>query len=359
MTDSLITSPEDATLDELCRQLELRSAELDVIDAWPGDQLSLCGQYGVFQWFLPSEHGGQEWNDRDVILGYLRLSASCLTTTFVLTQLTGASRRIAACENESLKRHLLPDLVSGKRLATLGISHLTTSRRHLSKPVLKAVQVGDEFVLDGFSPWVTGAGQADIVVTGASLDDGRQVLIALPLDLPGVTVPPPEKLVALSASHTGQVRMDQVRVGPDLLIDGPTPEIMKQGTGAKTGGLQTSTLAVGLTRAAVDYLVDEADRRPDLVDPARQLSEQCDCIRDDIVALAAGDADCSTEQLRVRANSLVLRATQAALAAAKGSGFVAGHSAGRWCREALFFLVWSCPQPVMSANLCELAGISD
>ena len=51
--------------------------------------------------------------------------------------------------------------------------------------------------------------------------------------------------------------------------------------------------------------------------------------------------------------------TQAALAAAKGTGYVVGHSAGRWCCEALFFLVWSCPQPVMAAQLCELAGISD
>ena len=59
------------------------------------------------------------------------------------------------------------------------------------------------------------------------------------------------------------------------------------------------------------------------------------------------------------ADSLVLRATQAALGAAKGAGFVSGHSAGRWCREALFFLVWSCPQSVLSANLCELAGLSD
>jgi hypothetical protein len=55
----------------------------------------------------------------------------------------------------------------------------------------------------------------------------------------------------------------------------------------------------------------------------------------------------------------VLRSTQAALAAAKGAGYVVGHPAGRWCREALFFLVWSCPQPVLSANLCELAGILD
>ena len=53
----------------------------------------------------------------------------------------------------------------------------------------------------------------------------------------------------------------------------------------------------------------------------------------------------------------MLRATQAALGAAKGTGYVVGHPAGRWCREALFFLVWSCPAGVLSANLCELAGL--
>ncbi len=47
------------------------------------------------------------------------------------------------------------------------------------------------------------------------------------------------------------------------------------------------------------------------------------------------------------------------LAAAKGTGYMIGHPAGRWCREALFFLIWSCPQPVMSAHLCQLAGLSD
>ena len=70
-------------------------------------------------------------------------------------------------------------------------------------------------------------------------------------------------------------------------------------------------------------------------------------------------SDRAAEQLRSAANSLALRSAQAALAAAKGTGYVQGHPAGRWCREALFFLVWSCPQPVMAANLCELAGISD
>ena len=37
--------------------------------------------------------------------------------------------------------------------------------------------------------------------------------------------------------------------------------------------------------------------------------------------------------------------------ATKGAGFVRGHVAEHSVREALFFLVWSCPQPVLTAAL--------
>ena len=66
-----------------------------------------------------------------------------------------------------LKELLLPDLASGKSFATVGISHLTTSRQHMKTPVLRAERVDGGFVFDGYSPWVTGAPHAQHVVTGA------------------------------------------------------------------------------------------------------------------------------------------------------------------------------------------------
>ena len=90
----------------------------------------------------------------------LRLSAACLTTTFIITQFTSALRRIIDSENEPLRRQLLPRLLDGRHFTTVGISHLTTSRRHLAKPVLTAEEKAGGFVLDGYSPWVTGAAQA-------------------------------------------------------------------------------------------------------------------------------------------------------------------------------------------------------
>lgn len=354
-----IQSPHDPALDQLCRQLAELSGALQQPDAWPGPQLQLCGRCGVFEWFVPRQWGGQEWNEADLMAGYVRLAAACLTTTFVITQRSGACRRIAASDNEWVKERYLPGLTSGELFATVGISHLTTSRRHLARPVLRAQQTSDGFVLEGFSPWVTGARHADVVVIGATLEDGRQVLLAVPMDLPGITVPPPARLVALNASQTGEVHFDRVRVEGKYLLAGPVQQVMKGGSGAGTGGLQTSALALGLSAAVLEYLEREAAERPDLQRAAVAFRAEWDQLRTQLLQLAAGQSAGTAEQLRTRANSLVLRCSQSALAAAKGTGYLADHPVGRWCCEALFFLVWSCPHPVMAANLCELAGIAD
>jgi alkylation response protein AidB-like acyl-CoA dehydrogenase len=362
MPDTKITTPDDPALAELCAKLAEQAAELDRRGCWPAEQLRLCGEYGVYEWFLDRTWGGQDWNEEQVVRGYLALSAACLTTTFIITQRTGACRRIAGCDNESLKQRLLPGLASGELFATVGISHLTTSRRHLKKPVLAAEVTDGGFRLDGLSPWVTGGAAADVLVLGATLVErgeatNRQLLLAVPTDLPGLAIPQPLPLVGVSASSTGPVELSGVELSEDWVIAGPRPDVMTSGIGASTGGHETSTLAIGLARAAIEYLDSEAQKRPDLRPPLEALREEHRLLQDDLLAVARGEPACTKEALRQRANSLALRAAQASLAAAKGTGYVVGHPAGRWCREALFFLVWSCPQGVMNANLCELAGL--
>ncbi len=357
MTVELIRTPDSPALETLSARLHEMAATLHEPGAWPQEQLKLCGEAGVYRWFLPEEFGGYAWDESAIIQGYLKLSAACLTTTFVITQRMGACQRVAGSGNQTAQQRWLPGLISGELFATVGISHLTTSRRHLAEPVLKATEVDGGFQLSGFSPWVTGAPAADMIVTGATMEDGRQLLIAMPTDAPGVSTPQPPQLVGLSASQTGKVQCDDVLVSADCVLAGPVENVMQQGVGGNTGGLQTSTLAIGLAHAALRFLEDEATRRDDLQPPATALRKEYDAIHADLMALAAGYESCDRQGLRTRANSLVLRTTQATLTAAKGAGFVEGHPAGRWCREALFFLVWSCPQPVLSANLCELAGI--
>ena len=358
----MILSPSDTALTHLCTALAARAEAAD--QQWPGDQLRLCAEQGVLRWFLPAEQGGLGWSEADLLRGYLRLSAACLTTTFILTQATGALKRLATAGSEELRQEWLSSLLEGRKFCTLGISHLTTSRRHLGTPALTARWLRPDdsesaFILNGYSPWVTGAPHADLIVTGAQLEDGTQVLVSLPTALNGVTTDPPARLVGLSGSDTGPVRLSKVRIAESWVLAGPQQNVMQGAAGAKTGGLQTSALAIGLSGAAIDLLEAEAVRRDELNDAAAGLRDEHLRLVADLLALAEGAEPCGADELRARANSLVLRSTQAALAAAKGAGYAVGHPAGRWCRQALFFLVWSCPAPVMNANLCELAGIAD
>ena len=339
-------------------QLRRTAGEADSFGNWPDKQLSDCGKIDVHRWFAPIEHGGWGWNEAEQVRGYLELSRACLTTAFILTQRSGAMRRIVTSGNRAAQERWLPDLVSGKIFGTVGISHLTTSQQAQGTPSLKAIETGNgKYKLVGFSPWVTGAAHAQVLVVGATLDDGSQILFSVSTDTPGVDRGPGKELVALSGSCTDRVDFHDAAIEACDVLEGPVPDVMKLAKTAGTGGLQTSTLAIGLAREATDYLVAQSKKRPALIPVADKLHKDAMDLEQRILEIALGASSCSQQTIRQQANSVVLRSTQAALTAAKGTGFVADHPAGRWARQAMFFLVWSCPQAVVEANLCELAGL--
>lgn len=362
MGDTLFSEENSAQWNQclsLSKVLQVQAEQIESSGEWPQLSLTACRQAGVFRWFIPRQFGGWEWSDLQVTDGYLLLSHSCLTTAFIVTQWHAACRRIISSPNHSLRDRLVPKLVSGELFATVGISHLTTSRQHLTQPAVRAVPVESGFRLEGSSPWITGAEAADVLVLGATLDDSSQILVAVPRNRRGVAIRPCLPLVALSASRTGPVDLEGVIVNHEEVLVGPMENVMQipSSGGGSAGGLHTSILAIGLAWRAIQYMSEQAQSRPSLAPISSKLESDLFQLRKLLSQVSLGESTCSVSQLRRQANNLVLRATQAALQTAKGAGFVAGHPAGRWAREALFFLVWSCPQPVVEANLCDLAGL--
>jgi alkylation response protein AidB-like acyl-CoA dehydrogenase len=329
--------------------------EADAKAVFPEASWQLVQRAGVLAWSVPVDCGGEARDVHAQLHGHETLAGACLTTAFLLSQREAAVRRLCDGSNEILRRALLPRLATGEAFATVGLSQLTTSRQHQS-PALAARHAGGKWIFSGAMPWVTGAEQADHVVTGAVTEDGRQVLAVLPRGIPGLSVGPPLDLMALRGSMTAEVVCDDVRIGDEWLLAGPAKRVLTSGRGG-TGGLETSCLALGLAGAAIDYLRSEAEARAELIDGWKKLDATRQSVREQLHALA--DVMTSPEaaaDLRARANRLVLNATQAALTAAKGAGFLRSHPAQRWARQALFFLVWSCPRPAAEAMLHHLTG---
>ncbi|MCA9079078.1 MAG: acyl-CoA/acyl-ACP dehydrogenase [Planctomycetaceae bacterium] len=334
----------------LLSELAAASAEVDQQWTWPEQQLDRLAQAGELQWVVPREYGGLDCDGPELIARYREVAAACLTTAFILTQRNGAIQRIAASENTDLKQELLPALGRGETFATVGISHLTTSRQHLGKPAVAARSTDRGYVLDGTIPWVTGAAFAQTIVTGATLDDGRQVLLALEAQQPEVDIRPPVQMLSMTASATTSVAINSVEVTHDQLLAGPCEQVMQQGQGGGTGSLVTSALAAGLCARCLALLQEEAARRPDLAATVHAFEHEYNWLDQQFQAAAP-----SAATIRQLANSLAMRISQACLAVTKGAGFISGQPAERAVREAMFFLVWSCPQPVVAAALEELS----
>lgn len=337
--------------------------ESDHPDSWVQEQFKTLADGGILGWVIPREFGGSAVTAAELNQGYERLAASCLVTTFVLTQRNGACQRIARADNETVKKELLPKLARGEIFATVGISHLSTSRQHLARPAVTVEFEGDDLILNGIVPWVTGSPHADIVVTGGTCEDDSQVLVAMDTSLDGIEIIPPTLLMAMKGSQTGSLRLNSVKIPRRYLLAGPTPGVMRVATAGGTGSVTTSALALGLAARAHDGLRSESELRPDLVPIVEALeqekSEISMRIHDALGPVGDQLSAEVTSEIREAANSHVLRSAQAYLAACKGLGFKQGHPAERIVRESMFFLVWSCPQPVVQANLREFACISN
>lgn len=333
-----------AVSSDLARRADRTAAE----GPWRSGAFAVLAGHGVLAAFIPRDSGGSGDGEHDTIAALVAIAEACLTTALALTQWAAAVRIIAAADAD-VRAAILPPLARGETLTTVGISHLTTSRRHLARPALVAARDADGWRLDGRCPWVTGADSSDTIVTGAVTDDGGPTYFVVPTAAAGLVIDPPLSMLALSGSRTSAVHFTGTR---------PAHSIAPAGTGGpRTGGLATTALAVGAARASIATIAREAVARPGLAAIAADFTGETDALAARLVAAAGAGIDPGDrDRLRADANGLVVRAAQAALTASKGAGFVAGHPVERLVRESLFFLVWSCPQAVADAVLCDLVA---
>ena len=240
--------PDDARIESLVANLAREDGPADAAGSWPEGLWQLLVQAGATRWSFPPESGGQPCSRPLLVERYARLASGSLTAAFILSQYNAAVRRLSGAANREAAWRWLTILGTGLMFATVGISQLTTSRR-LGTQALLATETGPgTYRLQGAMPWVTGACRADVFVTGAVLEDDRQMLITVPANSPGVTVQPAFELAALQASCTAEVSLDDVEVTESDVLAGPSPELSTQPVAVAAAGLETSALALGQAR---------------------------------------------------------------------------------------------------------------
>lgn len=332
------------------RNIRSRAGAADQSGCWPQEDLRDLAEIGAMRWQLPREFGGDDLSPIDLHLRYESIASASLATALVLSQRDSAAGLIDGAESDSLRRELLPALATNDVFSTVGIAQLTTSRQG-GPPALIAEPTEDGYRLDGLIPWATGADHCAFIVAGAVCDGATpaQILFVLPTDLPGVVVEPPALMVALAASRTTSIRCSGVPLERRWILTGPRERVL--GGRRKSLAIGQTFPAMGLCGSALDLIAEHDSER------ARQthqkFSAQLQSLRERVLRFCDSPSPDPTEAPRLRGtcNELAVRITHAGVTLYKGTGLMLDHPAQRLAREAMFLLVWSCPDPVIDCTV--------
>ena len=278
---------------------------------------------------------------------------------------------IANGPNADLKRRLLPDLASGKRMSGISFAHL----RRPGPPVLRAEPVEGGWQLQGTAPWVTGWGLISQVAFGATLPDGRFLYVWSPtcrdefpelfadIDPPkgnwgALTASPPLALCAMNASATVELMLTDWFIPASHRLSESDRETMQRND--RNGVLGATAMPLGCAAAAIRLMETTAAKRsiPAIRRAASALAAEWEKVEGEVEVWngRGAEPDFFANAVRVRAwcIELALRSAHAAVTACSGAANLLSHPAQRWLREAMFYTVQAQTHEVMDATLARL-----
>ncbi|PLW66825.1 acyl-CoA dehydrogenase [Pseudohalioglobus lutimaris] len=124
---------------------------------------------------------------------------------------------IWAYGNEAQREKYLPKLATGEWIGCFGL----TEPDHGSDPgsmVTRARSVDGGYSLSGAKMWISNSPIADVFVVWAKTDDGKIRGFVLEKGMQGLSAPKIEGKLALRASITGEIAMDEVFVPEENLL---------------------------------------------------------------------------------------------------------------------------------------------
>lgn len=283
------------------------------------DTLAAAGLYGV----------GADSDFQTVCAVQEALATGCLTTAFIWAQHLGLVHELASGGDTDARAKWLGPLAAGEIRAGLGLGGA------LPKPTLHARPRGEDWLLDGVSPFVSGWGRIDVIHVAARGPDEQVVwLIVDAAEGPSLRT---ERLAlaALNATATVRATFSELPVTADRVTGqhpaggGTPPEVLRL----------HAALALGVAARCCRLL------------GRTSLDTELDSVRTRLDQLGPGTAD-----TRAVAGQLAMRAAAALMTSEGSRSLLVADHAQRLMREAMFTLVYALRPASKAAVLAGLGA---
>jgi len=238
--------------------------ECDDGKIFPKKIVDLMAEQGWFAITLPEEYGGvggyMDMIAMLEIIGYHSTSIARFWNINV-NMVGGAIVRLGA---PALKEKLIPSLAKGKTYFAFALSENGSGSDAASLQTQGRVD-GDHIVLNGTKMWITGAMQANYILTACrtAKGDGKHdgiSLVLVPRDAPGVKVTPID-LLGGHPIRTCEINLVDVRVPCGLLVGDLHKGWSQLMSVLSKERIALATMCTGAAQAVVDQALEYAKER--------------------------------------------------------------------------------------------------
>jgi alkylation response protein AidB-like acyl-CoA dehydrogenase len=213
------------------------------------------GELGFLGINTPTEFGGLGLGNLDAILVLEEFAKVHPATAFpVFESAVGPVKAIERFGSPSLKKHLLPKVVTGDVVVAVAMSEPDAGTA-LTDLKTRADMKGGRITINGTKRWCTGAGTADGYVVYCRIGEAKGAkgvgAVYVPTGLKGLTFGRREELMGFRGTTTADIFFDNVEVPDDHLIvpAGGFPKLMEAFDLERCGN---STMCLGLAAGALE-----------------------------------------------------------------------------------------------------------
>lgn len=213
---------------------------------------------------LPSDYGGHGMSHLNAVIVLEEVAKVSPAVAFpIFESCFGPILAIAHFGSESMKRRLIPEVVSGNSVVAVAMSEPEAGSA-LTDLATKAVVEGDTVRLRGQKRWCSGAGHADgyLVYCRLSEAPGARGLGAVYVErgAAGLTFGRKEYLMGFRGIPSADMFFDDVRVPADNIVVGAGgfKKLMEAFDLERCGN---ATMSLALAQGALDFVLDYVQTR--------------------------------------------------------------------------------------------------
>ncbi len=241
------------------------AASRDKSAIFPTAELAEMGALGLMGMLTPEEWGGAAIG----MVGFALVLEEIAVADGAISTITSVHNGVGQMPivghgTEAQKKRFLRPLAEGRMI---GAFALTEPSAGSDAAAIKTQAVGDgnQFLLNGTKQFITSGKEGDVAIVFAVTDPtaGKQGLSAfiIPTDTPGYEVTAVEKKMGQRCSDTAQIRFNDMRVAPDLLLGNEGDGYKIALSNLEGGRIGIAAQAVGMARAAYQCAKDYAKER--------------------------------------------------------------------------------------------------